>query len=62
MDKGHRALLLDIKTQAERLAASLKKAHDAGFMVQVGLDNPTGKLLLFDVKQMIPVDLSNEVQ
>jgi hypothetical protein len=61
MKPADQKLLKDIRKLATDLADMLKTANDAGYAVNVGMDNVSGTLQKFEVKQMIPIDVDSGI-
>ncbi len=57
MTEADRKFLLGIKNDAEHLARNLKVAMDHGFQITLNMDGATGTLAVFDVKQLVPLDI-----
>lgn len=49
--------LQDIRTKADDLARLLKEAAERGYQVNLGLNGTIGACDVFQVHQMVPVDL-----
>lgn len=62
MRAADKAMLRNIREKAQSLADDLKRAHEAGYQVSVGMDGPRGLLALFEVKQVIPIDIDADLQ
>lgn len=57
MKEEHRRLLQKNREQVNNTAADLKAAFDAGYVVDLNIDNVNGKIIKFEVTQRIPVDI-----
>ncbi len=55
-------MLRDIRQKITSLAKDLKMANDQGYGVSFSINNVEGTVAMFDVKQMIPIDLDADVQ
>ncbi len=62
MKKADQAMLRDIRQKITSLAKDLKMANDQGYGVSFSINNVEGTVAMFDVKQMIPIDLDADVQ
>lgn len=56
MTPAHKLLLGGIRKRINELSADIKTAHDAGYLVNFGINNATGEVTL-DIKQLVPIDL-----
>ena len=55
-------MLRDIRQKITSLAKDLKMANDQGYGVSFNINNVEGTVTMFDVKQMVPIDLDADVQ